>query len=208
MTTTDLLKPAPAHADNPAKRMQWWIRLTPEWRAAFSMAHFGHANHPTDDELTGLWQTPVLRFAGPKAMFPNLSFELTDCSGLTGLTNLEILVLMNHRIQSIGELATLPNLKSLFVNNNALRSLDGVEALPKLEQLYAHSNQLTSLSPLKTLTNLKEVYVNVNALTSLDGLTRQHARSLKKFFCLPNDDLPDREIIRVEQKLGIRCRAV
>lgn len=194
-------------ADSPLKRRKWWVELEPQWRAAFGFAFYGHANQPTDDELETLWQTSVLRFAGPKSAYPNLTFELTNCSGLSGMSNLTILVLINHRIESICEVAAMPDLKSLFVNNNAIRSLAGIEPLKKLTQLYAQANQLESLEPMRNLTNLREVYVSINALTSLDGLTRKHASSLKTFFCLPNEHLTDRETMRVERTLGIRCRS-
>ena len=201
-------KSCPAIADTHAKRLKWWAGQEPQWRAAFQVAFFGHTNQPTYEELENLWQAPVLRFVGPKAPYPNLNFELTNCSGLAGMSNLEILVLTNHRVETIDEVAGMPALKSLFVNNNALRSLDGIGELKQVEQLYAQVNRIESLEPMRNLTNLREVHVNFNALTTLNGVTRKHANSLKTFFCLPNKYLPDRETIRVEQTLGIRCRSL
>lgn len=201
-------KSCPAHVDTPAKRLGWWRQLEPQWRAALQLAFLGHTNVPDDEELERLWQTPALRFAGPKAPYPNLNFELTNCSGLAGMCNLEILVLTNHALETINEVADMPDLKSLFVNNNALSSLSGIESLAKLEQLYAQVNRIDSLEPLRHLTNLREVYVSFNALTTLDGLTRKHVRAMKAFFCLPNEHLTDRDVIRVERNLGIRCRSI
>lgn len=205
---TSPAKPSPSIADTPAKRLSWWAQLEPQWRSAFQFAFFGHLNPPTSEELETLWQAPVLRFTGPNAPYPNLGSELTNCSGLTGMSNLETLVLTNHRIETISQVADMPNLKSLFVNNNAIRSLAGIEGLNQLEQLYAQVNQINSLEPLRKLTHLREVYANVNALTTLDGLTRKHAPSLKAFFILPNERLPDRAIIGTERQLGIRCRSL
>ena len=210
MTTAPILSPGsyPTVADTPAKRLTWWRQLEPQWRAAFLMAFFGHTDQPDSEELEKLGQVSVLRFAGPTAPYPNLNFELTNCSGLAGLRNLEVLVLTNHRIEAISEVADMPNLKSLFVNNNAIRSLTGIESLKNLEQLYAQANRIDSLEPVRHLINLREVYASFNNLTTLDGLTRKHANRLKTFFCLPNEHLTDREIIRVERNLGIRCRSV
>ena len=206
--TSSSVKPYPSVADTHVKRLKWWMALEPQWRAAFQSAFLGHTNQPTAEELENLWQTTILRFAGPGAPYPNVRFELTNCSGLRGMGNLEILVLTNHKIETIGEVADMPNLKSLFVNNNAIRGLDGIEQLKKLEQLYAQVNQINSLEPIRNLTTLKEVYINFNALKTLDGVTRKHASSFKAFFCLPNEHLPDREIIRVERNIGIRCRSL
>lgn len=199
-------KSCPSTADTPAKRYTWWLSLQPQWRAAFSMVFLNHTNHPTDTELINLWETPALRFVGPKAPYPNMNFELDNCSGLAGMSNLQILVLTNHRIEAIDEVATMPQLKSLFVNNNALKTLNGIEKLTSLEQVYAHINKLETLAPLQILTNLREVYVSFNELTDLNGITKKHTKALKAFYCLPNATLPDREVIRVEQRVGIRCQ--
>ena len=182
--------------------------LEPQWRAAFSLAFFRHMNLPTPDELENLWQTPVLRFAGPKAPYPNLNFELTNCSGLAGMSNLEILVLTHHQLERLDEVADMPQLKSLFVNNNRLQSLHGIEKLTHLEQLYAQVNQLESIEPIRSLVNLREVYVSLNPLKSLDGLTRKHAVAMQRFVCLPNENLPDRVTMPLERKLGIRLRSI
>lgn len=206
LTTTP--KPCPPIADTHAKRFRWWLELEPQWRVAFGFAFFGHPNPPSAEELENLWQTPVLRFAGPRAPYPNMNFELTNGSGLAGMSNLEILVLTNHRLERITEVADMPQLKSLFVNNNALQSLHGIEKLTQLEQLYAQINQLESIEPIRDLIKLREVYVSLNPLKTLDGLTRKHVTALKQFFCLPNDRLTDREIMQVERKIGIRCRSI
>ncbi|GAA4453623.1 hypothetical protein GCM10023189_18960 [Nibrella saemangeumensis] len=195
-------------ADTPANHQTWWSGLEPQWQAAFQAAFLGHTNPPADEELENLRQTPALRLAGPTAPFPNMRFALTNCSGLTGMSRLETLVLTNHAIESIWELAHLTKLKSLFVSDNAIRSLAGIDGITQLEQLYAQANQIDSLEPIRNLTHLREVYVSGNALTSLKGLTRQHAQTIKAFFCLPNEHLADREIIRVERTLGIRCRSL
>lgn len=208
MNTDSAVKPLPAEADTPAKRLRWWSELEPQWRAAFQYAFFMHGNQPTVDELANLWQTTVLRFAGPKAPYPNMTFELTNCSGLRGMVNLEILVLTNHQVKNVDELADLTNLKSLFINENSIQNLEGIKGLKQLEQLYAHANQIESIEPLQDLLRLREIYVNLNGLKTLAGITRKHSKALKAFFCLPNDKLPDREIIRVERNLGIRCQSL
>ncbi len=202
------VKPCPPIADTHAKRLKWWIELEPQWRAAFQFALFRHTDQPDNEELEKLWQTTTLRFAGPTAPFANMSFELTNCSGLKGMTNLDILVLTNHSLSSIEEVADMTNLVSLFVNNNKLQSLTGIETLKKLEQLYAQANQLTTIEPIRNLVNLREIYVGLNKLTNLAGLTLKHTKALKAFFCLPDEQLSDREIMRVERTVGIRCRSI
>ncbi|MFD2569032.1 leucine-rich repeat domain-containing protein [Spirosoma soli] len=202
------VKPCPPIADTHAKRLKWWMELEPQWRAAFQFAFFGHSNQPSYEDLEALWQTPTLRFAGPTAPYANMSFELTNCSGLKGMSNLEALMIMHHKLSSISEVADMTHLKTLFVNNNAIESLEGIEKLKKLEQLFVQVNNIISLEPIRDLTNLRQLYVSLNPLKSLNGLTQKHTKALKAFFCLPNDNLTDREIMRVERTVGIRCRSL
>ena len=173
---------------------------------AFQATVLGHKNVPHDDEMQKIGLLNILRMAGPTAPYPNMTFELTNLSGIVQLTNLEIVVVVNHQLKSLKVLAFLTKIKNLFVFNNQIANLEGVENLSQLEQFYCHVNQINSLKPLQNLKNIKEVYANYNELTSLDGLTKHHSDTLKTFFCLPNDKLPHKEIIRVEHKLGIKCR--
>ncbi len=188
---------------------RWWLELEDQWKKAFNEVVLNKgavSSTPTSEELEVIVTSPVLRFAGPRADFPNMSFELTNLSGIKGLPNLEILVAIFHQIKSIRELASLPKLKSLFLNNNLIESLKGIEELDKMEMLYVNVNQIESIEEVKQLTNLKEFYCNYNRLSSLKGINLKHEGTLKKFFPLPNDDLSFREVQRVEQKIGIKCR--
>ena len=184
----------------------WWMQLTPAWKKAFGETFFQHTQVPAERELQDLYHAPVLRFAGPSAPYPNMSFELTDLTGLQTLVHLEILVVSHHLIESVRLVGKLTTLKSLFVFNNRLKSLDGVEHLVHLEQLYAQYNHIESIAPLRQLTKLKVLYINDNNIASLEGLTEEHAYHLQMLFCKPNELLKQKEITRVEGDLGIRCR--
>jgi hypothetical protein len=186
----------------------WWQQLEPQWKQAFAETFFKHANEPASEELASLHQAPAIRFAGPSAPYPNISFELTNLSGITQLINLEILVVTHHQIEAINELKSLRGLSSLFLYNNKIKSLEGIEELLKLWQLYVQSNKIESILSVKKLINLKEFYINDNCITSLEGLTEEHADKLENFFCKPNEGLKQKELMRVERELGIRCRSL
>ena len=192
------------------KRRNWWNTLELQWQIAFNEAVLNKPgipqSIPTDEELLFILQSKVLRLAGPRASFPNLSIELTNCSGIEALKNLEILVLTFHQIKELKGIEALKQLKSLFVNNNQIESLVGLEQLKKLEELYFNVNQVKSLKALKGLTKLKTVYCNYNQLNSLEGIQPKHSSKMRNFFCLPNQGLSNKEIIRVEHKIGIRCQ--
>lgn len=187
----------------------WWTLLESQWKKAFNEAILGNGpieTRPTEREMQTILDGPALRFAGPGAPFPNMSFELTNLSGLAPFSKLETLVVVFHKLENLQGIEHLEALNGLFVYNCGLHSLKGIEKLTTLEQLYASSNQLTDLKAIKQLTNLKELQVAYNQLTSLEGVTSKHTSKMKNFACLPNADLPDREIIRVENRLGIRCQ--
>lgn len=170
------------------------------------MLVLSHGNEPSEAELEMLHHRQVIRLAGPTAPFPNCSIELTDLSGIEALARLETVIITHHSIETIEAVAGLPQLKSLFLFNNHIKSLAGIEGLVNLEQLYVQCNRIESIKAIEPLLNLKEVYISDNNISSLDGLTEAHAENLKKFVCLPNERLKQKEIIHVERDLGIICR--
>lgn len=188
--------------------LDWWTQMEPQWKQAFAETIFRHSNEPTLEELAPVYNAPAIRFAGPTAFFPNMTFELTNISGILSLTNLETLVVINHKVESITELNTFTSLKNLFLLGNQIKSLEGLEKLTGLEMLYVQDNLIESIKPVEKLINLKELYVNGNRISSLEGLTEDHAEKLEKFFCKPNDLLKQKEILRIERELGIKCREV
>lgn len=185
----------------------WWAGLSESWKKAYNevMSRQSSTDMPSAEVLHQIWTSPALRFAGPTAPYPNMSFELEDLDGVLGLKNLEIFVFTFQKIDSIKAIAQLPQLKSLFVFNNQLKSIDGVEALANLQEFYFQVNEVDSLGPLKHLTQLHTIYCSDNHLSSLYGIGKQHAGTLKKFHCLPNDGLTDETVMRFEQENFIRC---
>ena len=186
----------------------WWQQLETQWKHAFAECFFKYNNEPTLTELAQLHSSSAIRLAGPTAPYPNMSFELTNLSGLVGLENLTIVVVSHQLVETVRELKALPQLTNLFLFNNKITSLEGIENLAQLSQLYVQSNKIVSILEVRNLINLKELYVNDNLITSLEGLTEEHADKLEKFFCKPNDQLKSKELLRVERELGIRCLSV
>ncbi|HRI61450.1 MAG TPA: leucine-rich repeat domain-containing protein [Saprospiraceae bacterium] len=187
--------------------MSWWNDLPPYWKTAFNEAVLGKGAGyvPDEADLQKIHLSPALRFAGPRAPYPNMRVELPNLAGLEGLKNVEILVVTHHQIGDLRGLEQLTRLKSLFLFNNRITRLNGVEKMTRLEELFFQHNEVGSLEPLRGLTSLKKVYCSNNKLTSFEGITAAHSTSLKDFYCLPNDDLAQKEIIRLENRLGIRC---
>jgi Leucine-rich repeat (LRR) protein len=156
--------------------------------------------------LLELLSLEALRFAGPRASYPNLEFELPDLSGVAELRSLRVLSITDMPIRSLRPLATLTALEDLFVQDNEIESLEGIETLTGLRALYCQGNRIESLAPIESLTKLKTLYASRNRLQRIDGLHAGHVPSLEQFFILPNDGLDPAELTRVQTRLGIQCR--
>lgn len=189
---------------------QWWQDLEMQWKMAYNEVLFAKGptiEPPKDDELMLLLlQVDTLRFAGPMAANPNMTTRLTNLSGLIPLYHLFYLSLSDSDITSLEPLKRHTKLEHLFLYNNKITSLKGIEDMTKLKDLYVQNNELTDIEPVRKLTNLESFYCSGNQLTSLKGMTKQHAAQRVKFYVLPNDKLKDKDILKVEDKLGIKCR--
>lgn len=191
------------------EKINWWLGLEPQWQKAINqvMLRKGEITDTPDEEgFNTIFEHKYLRFAGPKAPYPSVSFELTNLSGLAAFEEAEMISVNHHQIASIREIAHLKHLKSIFLDNNCLTSLDGIENYPELEELHVHTNQIESLKPIEGLAKLKVLYCYSNQLTSFDGLTEDHGDTLRFFVCLPSEGVKQKEIIRVENTLGIKCK--
>jgi len=188
----------------------WFSGLDMLWQMAFNETLFGKGptvEPPSDEHLMMLvLGMENLRFAGPSAPYPNMSFQLKDLSGLIPLRRLKHITICNHQVTSLAALSQHTALEHLFVMENKLTSLAGVEQLTNLRNLYCQGNQITTLSPIRNLTNLEVLYVTRNHLQDLDGLTVAHKANLNTFRVIPNNALPDEAIIRCQQELGILCK--
>lgn len=188
----------------------WWNDLELPWKIVFNEAVFGKGAStapPKDEPLMQLLNdTEVLRLAGPTAYSPNVSVEISELSGVAALRQLRFLSVTNMPLRSVKELAGLTQLRHLYLYDNQIESLEGIEPLTQLEELYFQNNQISDLRPLQPLTKLRTIYASNNRLRQLDGLTEAHADQLKRFYIQPNQHLPDREIIRLQNELGILGR--
>src|SRR5690606_7884648 len=142
----------------------------------------------------------------PTAAYPNVSIVLTKLSGLIPLYQLRYLSITNMAFTHVRELERFTALSSLFIYENKIDYLEWVEKMIHLEELYAQNNKIKDLTPLTGLTNIKTLNIVKNHLSNLNGLTVAHSDKLNQFFVQPNEHLPDREIIRFQNEVGILCR--
>jgi hypothetical protein len=189
---------------------EWWNALEAQWKTAFNegVLNLGKKEDiPGDEDLIYLFRDAEnIRLAGPKAPHPNISFELTNLSGVVGLSKLNFLSVSDQAIETLSELAEVQNLRSLFVQNNKLTSLEGIEGNKELINLYAQGNSITSIAPVRNLLKLQTLNVSGNEITSLDGITLAHSDEMRKCYVLPNDNLRDRDVLKLQNECGIIAR--
>lgn len=189
---------------------KWWNDLEMQWKMAYNEAVFGAGPTlapPADDQLMMLLiGVDTLRLAGPMAFNSNVSTPLTNLSGLLPLYNLKYLSITHMNLREVRSLRHFTKLEHLFILNNKIKSLKGIENLTGLVDLYAQVNELEHIDEVKNLTNLKTFYCCYNPLKNLNGITEKHTDTLNGFFPLPNETLRDKDILRIENQVGIKCR--
>ncbi len=191
-----------------AKANFWWSNLTDAWKQAFNEVALRRSSTESlgDEMLLTVFTASNHRFAGPNAPYPNMTFELTDMSGLVGLPNPVVVVVTFHQLSHIREVANMSSLRSLFVFGNQITSLEGIENCTELIDLYFMENKVESLLPLKDLIHLKNLYCTNNLISDLTGIGIQHQDTLENFFCQPNPNLKNSTAFAFEQETNIRCR--
>ena len=104
---------------------------------------------------------------------------IEDLTGLEYATNLQRIVLYNHKISDLTPLAGLTNLTYLALSGNEISDLTPLAGLTNLTYLALGRNEISDLSPLRNLTNLTELFIdeipklgaNLAGLSSLTKLT-------------------------------------
>lgn len=192
------------------KAHKWWQALETQWKMAYNEAVFGKGptlESPKDEELiTLLVRADSLRFAGPLAAHPNVSTPLTNLSGLVPLYHLTYLSISNMHLTSLEALRPFTRMRHLFVYENRLTSLRGIENMLDLQELFAQNNKIGDILPITRLTKIKTLYINGNQIKDAKGLTESHGKTMQRLFLLPNENISQREIIRIQNEIGLLCR--
>jgi hypothetical protein len=100
--------------------------------------------------------------------------KLSDISPLSGLTNLEDLIISGQQVSDLAPLSGLVNLESLIMFGNPIASLAPLSNLTNLERLFLSNGTFSDLAPLSGLTNLTRVILDecqITDVSSLAGLT-------------------------------------
>lgn len=149
---------------------RWW-NLSDEWKKAFQHAFLRYGETvflPTEKDLRVLFSTEKLEIVGNGILLfglEQLSFKLTDLSGL------------KH----------FPQLKELNLAGNNLKNLNGISHLKQLELLNLTANKITTLRGIRHLKHLKYLFLRDNHLKNLSEI--QHLKKLLVLDCMNNNRL-------------------
>jgi small GTP-binding protein len=97
--------------------------------------------------------------------------QLTDVSGLSGLSALTTLYLNFNQLLDVSGLSGLSALTTLHLNFNQLLDVSGLSGLSVLTTLDISRNQLTDISGLSGLNALTALVLNDNQLTDVSALS-------------------------------------
>jgi hypothetical protein len=100
--------------------------------------------------------------------------EITSLLSVSGLTNLEVLIVKNTSISTVANLSRLINLKKIFFENNSeLNNLSGIKGLINLSQIAIRDcMSLKDLSFIDGFNKLVALQVNNCGLVSTQGLSK------------------------------------
>ena len=188
------------------EKKDWWNNLSDQWKKAFNEAMLNKGavtDMPDEKGFEWILESPNFRFAGPTAFHSNMTFELTDLTGLSVMQEASLVSVTFHKITSIQPIVHLTKLRSLFINDNEIESLDPVKDMKDLRDLYVNGNKIKSLLPLSSLKNLVELQVGLNKLSSFEGLTEDNTEHLERFVGLPNR-IAQKEIDRIQDDLRLK----
>ncbi len=141
-----------------------------EFALSLKELHLGGRNRITDlsplANLTNLTQLHIWhREVDGMPPVTNL-----DISPLSGLINLEFIVLERSGISDISPLAELINLDELSLIDNGISDISPLAGLKKLRALYLSHNQIVDFSPLAGLMNLETLQIDNNLGTDFSPL--------------------------------------
>lgn len=149
---------------------RWW-NLSDDWKKAFQQAFFRNGENvylPSEKDLRALFSTTKLEIVGNGILLfglEQLSFKLTDLTGLEHFTQL----------------------KELNLAGNQFKNLQGIEHHKNLELLNLTANKLTTLRGIRHLKQLKNLFIRDNNLKNLSEI--QHLKQLEVLDCMNNKRL-------------------
>jgi hypothetical protein len=184
---------------------RWW-ELSDEWKRAFQHAFLRNGETvflPMEKDLRALFSTEKLEIVGNGILLfglEQLSFKLTDLSGLQYFTNLKELNLAGNNLKNLNGITSLKHLELLNFTANKITTLRGIRHLKSLKYLFLRDNNLKNLSEIQHLKQLEILdCMNNNRLNSIGRLSE--TQSLQELYIYDFKGKIKGEIEGLEKKI-------
>jgi len=165
----------------------WWYSLEEQWKMAFNQAVLARGEStttPDEDQIRSLFKRKKIDIVGSGILLfglNQLSFKLTNLSGLDELSQVE----------------------ELNISGHDLTSLRGIEHFSELEFLNCTSNKITKIEELAYLKKLKTLIIQDNDLVNIQGV--EYLKELEYFNCLYNSRLKSVISLKDLTSLQVLC---
>lgn len=184
---------------------RWWA-LSDDWKKAFQQAFLRNGEHvflPSEKDLRALFSTQKIEIIGKNILLyglEQLSFGLSDLSGLEHLTALKELNIAGNQLQNLQGIEHLKNLELLNLTANRLTTLRGIRHLKKLKYLFVRDNRLKNLSEIQHLKQLEGLdCIHNNNLRSIGKLLQN--RTLQELYIYDFKSTIKAEVEELQQQL-------
>ncbi len=98
--------------------------------------------------------------------------NIPDLAPISGLINLETVILNQCNISSLYPLRNLTKLKYLDVGNNNISGISVVSNLRNLESFYIYNNNISDVSALRNSTALKYLDISYNNVSDISAFSQ------------------------------------
>ncbi len=193
------------HLNKADLESQWW-ELSDDWKRAFQHAFLRKGENvflPSENDLRALFSTEKLEVVGNGILLfglEQLSFKLTDLSGLQHFAALKELNIAGNAFKNLKGIEHLKQLELLNLTANKLTTLRGIRHLKKLKNLFIRDNKITMLSEIQHLTNLVILdCLNNKKLKSIGRLSNSEV--LQELYIQDYKAIIQEEIELLQQKL-------
>jgi Leucine-rich repeat (LRR) protein len=124
--------------------------------------------------FTPLSKVPNLKLLGFCAM------EIDDISFISGIPNLEDIILNQTLVTNLRPFEKLDKVKSIYLSMTKVTELDGLQSLTPLQNLDLHSTKVSDISKLKNCINIKKLNLSYTKVNDIQPLNKM--RNLEELF--------------------------
>ncbi len=168
----------------------WWYNLNEDWQKAFNQGVLSRGEMvliPSEEQLRSIFERKKIDIVGSGILLyglNQLSFKLTELSGLKDLKQITELNLSGHDFTDIENLETFPHLELLNCTSNRISTLRNIKRLKNLKTLIIRDNDLINFDGIEDMEELE--YINALYNQKLRSIAGVEDLENLQVLCVPN----------------------